>query len=196
MVKRVFDVCISAILLAALWPVIAVAWVIASIDTGASGFFRQIRIGRNAEPFTIVKIRTMRAVGGTAVTTRNDARITAAGHWLRRFKIDELPQLWNILKGDMSLVGPRPDVPGYLDKLTGEDRILLTLRPGITGPATLKYRNEEDLLASVDDPEQYNDTVIWPDKVRINVAYIRNYSLRQDLHYLLATFGLVPHGVQ
>jgi lipopolysaccharide/colanic/teichoic acid biosynthesis glycosyltransferase len=121
------------------------------------------------------------------VTTAGDSRITVSGRWLRRYKIDELPQLWNVLKGDMSLVGPRPDVEGYADRLEGDERIVLSVRPGITGPASLKYRNEEEILASVDDPVRYNDEVIWPDKVKMNMEYIREWSFGKDIGYIVAT---------
>ncbi|MCK4713179.1 MAG: sugar transferase, partial [Marinosulfonomonas sp.] len=124
---------------------------------------------------------------GTTVTVKNDIWITRWGAFFRRWKLDELPQLWNVLKGDMSFVGPRPDVPGYLDQLSGEGKILLELRPGITGPASLKYRDEETILAQVDDPKAYNDEVIWPDKVAINIDYYRNWSLKADLIYILKT---------
>lgn len=186
-VKRGFDVVVSATALALLWPVILAGWVLAARDTGASGFFTQARVGRHGRIIRVVKLRTMRDVGGTTVTTAGDARITPLGAKLRRWKIDELPQLWNVLTGDMSLVGPRPDVPGFLDRLSGEDRKLLDLRPGITGPATLKYRDEEQLLAGVEDPERYNAEVIWPDKVAINRAYQDNWSFGTDLRCLLAT---------
>ncbi|WP_147127709.1 sugar transferase [Shimia ponticola] len=185
--KRSFDIVVSALGLAALWPVILVTWALAARDTGASGFFRQERVGRHGKIFRVVKLRTMRAVGGTTVTTANDARITPLGGRLRRYKLDELPQLWNVLKGEMSFVGPRPDVPGYMDKLEGADREILELRPGITGPATLKYRREEDILAEQPDPVAYNDTVIWPDKVRINRAYLANWSLGTDLRLIKET---------
>jgi len=195
-VKRGFDIAVSALSLLVLWPVILVAWALAARDTGASGFFSQRRIGRNGKLFTVRKIRTMRENVGSTVTTRGDARITPLGARLRTLKIDELPQLWNILKGDMSLVGPRPDVPGYMDALTGEARAILALRPGITGPATLKYRDEEALLAEAADPQKFNDEVIWPDKVRINLDYLRNYSFAKDVRYLLATLHLTDHGVR
>lgn len=185
--KRALDVSAAAVGLAFLWPVIAVAIVMVRRDTGASGLFRQQRIGRDGRPFTVLKIRTMRPFAGTTITTGNDSRITAVGARLRRWKIDELPQLWNVLKGEMSLVGPRPDVAGYADRLTGEDRIVLKLRPGITGPATLKYRNEEELLAAQTDPEAYNDNVIWPDKVAINRRYYLDYRLRADFRYIWQT---------
>ncbi len=185
--KRGFDVTVAAIGLAILWPVILVTWFLARRDTKASGFFCQDRIGKGGKPFKVVKIRTMRAVGGTTVTVRNDARITPLGAKLRKWKLDELPQLWNVLLGQMSFVGPRPDVPGFMDRLQGDDRRLLVLRPGITGPATLKYRNEEELLADQADPERYNSEVIWPDKVRINLEYLDSWSLRKDLHYIVRT---------
>ena len=131
----------------------------------------------------------MKQISGfdTTVTTKNDIRITKWGHFFRRTKLDELPSLWNVLKGDMSLVGPRPDVPGYADKLTGDNRRILQLRPGITGPATLKYANEEQLLANVDDPVKYNDEVIFPDKVRINLEYLDNWSLWLDIKIIIRT---------
>jgi len=195
-IKRVFDVAVSAVALALLWPVILIAWGLATRDTSASGLFAQRRIGRQGAPFTVYKIRTMRAHNvGSTVTVRGDTRITPLGQWLRKLKIDELPQFWNVLRGDMSLVGPRPDVPGYMDALEGEARALLALRPGITGPATLKYRDEEALLAEADDPQAFNDTVIWPDKVRINLNYMRDWSLAGDIRYLLATAHLMDHGV-
>ena len=187
--KRSFDVLLSFVGLATVWWVILLAWAAATIDTRRNGFFIQERVGQNGRPFRVVKIRTMRVVPGldSTVTRSGDARITRLGAFFRRFKIDELPQLWNVLVGDMSFVGPRPDVPGFADRLEGEDRVVLAIRPGITGPATLKYRNEEELLAEADDPERYNREVIWPDKVRINREYIRNWRLRDDLTYIWRT---------
>jgi len=123
----------------------------------------------------------------STVTTLQDPRITPVGAFLRRWKLDELPQLWNVLVGKMSFVGPRPDVQGYADTLTGADRIILTARPGITGPATLKYRNEEALLAKQSNPEHYNREVIWPDKVQLNRGYVKNYSFKRDLYYIWQT---------
>jgi len=124
---------------------------------------------------------------GTSITTKNDPRITSVGRFLRRFKLDELPQLINVLKGDMSFVGPRPDVPGFADKLKGKDRIILSIRPGITGPATLKYRNEEEILAKQPNPDKYNAEVIYPDKIRINREYVENYSFWKDMGYIIRT---------
>lgn len=185
--KRSFDLALAVPGLVLAAPLIAVAALLARRDTGASGIFRQQRIGRHGAPFTVYKIRTMRAVEGTSVTTADDSRITPLGARLRRWKIDELPQLWNVVRGDMSFVGPRPDVAGYADKLEGEDRVVLELRPGITGPATLKYRDEERLLQAADDPERHNREVIWPDKVAINRHYLENYSLMQDITLIWRT---------
>ena len=123
----------------------------------------------------------------TKITTKDDKRITKWGKFFRRTKLDELPTLWNVLKGDMSLVGPRPDVPGYADKLEGLDRRILELRPGITGPATLKYANEEQLLARIDDPEKYNDEVIFSDKVKMNLDYLDNWNLLMDIKIIFKT---------
>jgi len=192
MQKRIFDLFFSAIGLMCLWWLILLAALVARIDTGLNGFFVQQRVGRNGRLFRVIKIRTMKPVANidTTVTTDNDARITAIGRFLRKAKIDELPQLINVFLGDMSFVGPRPDVPGFADQLTGDQRAILSIRPGITGPATLRYRDEERILASVDDPEQYNREVIFPDKVRLNLEYIKNYSLTNDLKYILLTiFG-------
>lgn len=155
---------------------------------GAPALFRQQRVGRGGELFTLVKFRTMvPAHSGSSVSVAGESRITPLGATLRRLKLDELPELWNVLKGDMSFVGPRPDVPGYADRLEGNDRRVLELRPGITGPATLKYRNEEELLASVADPQEYNDRVIFPDKVRINLQYLDNHTFFGDINLIFQT---------
>lgn len=138
--------------------------------------------------FTIYKFRTMTvAHSGSTISVAGESRITPLGHVLRKYKLDELPELWNVLIGDMSFVGPRPDVPGYADQLRGEDRDVLKLRPGITGPASLKYANEEELLATVEDPVKYNDEVIFPDKVRINLEYYRNNSVWGDCKIIWQT---------
>lgn len=140
--------------------------------------FKQTRIGKNGVPFTIYKLRTI----PEGATVPN-----AWGAFLRSSKLDELPQLLNVLKGEMTLVGPRPDVPGYADLLQGDDRIILTLKPGITGLASLKYRNEEQLLAQQPHPQHYNDEVIWPDKVRINKWYAQNRTLIMDVQIIFYT---------
>lgn len=187
--KRLFDIFTAFIgLLAAGWLII-IAAVIAYFDTGISGFFKQERVGMHGRVFKVIKIRSMRPVKGinTSVTTDKDPRISKIGRFWRKTKIDELPQLWNVLVGEMSFVGPRPDVPGFADKLEGEERLILSIRPGITGPASLRFKNEEEILAAQPDPERYNREVIWPEKVKINLEYIRNYSLRKDVNYIIKT---------
>ena len=189
MLKWIFDRVMAAAGLRALCPVLAVVAVLIRVRMpGGPVIFRQRRVGRGGRLFTMYKFRSMTVGhGGSSVSVAGESRITPLGHVLRRYKLDELPELWNVLIGDMSLVGPRPDVPGYADKLTGEDRDVLRLRPGITGPASLKYANEEEILALVDDPQRYNDEVIFPDKVRINLQYYRSHSLAGDIKLILAT---------
>ena len=187
--KYVFDRVAALLgLLLIWWLLIVVAILIKVKMPGGPALFRQTRIGRHGKPFTIYKFRTMTVGhGGSSVSVAGESRITPLGAVLRKYKIDELPELWNVLVGDMSFVGPRPDVPGYADRLQGDDREVLELRPGITGPASLKYRNEEELLAAVDNPQEYNDTVIYPDKVRINRYYLHNYSFISDIKMILCT---------
>lgn len=187
--KRLFDFILSFIGLCLTWWLILLAWIIASIDTKSNGFFLQKRVGKDGKLFTVIKIKTMRPLTGvdTTITKDGDPRITKWGRFFRKTKIDELPQLINVLLGQMSFVGPRPDVPGYADKLEDNDRRILSIRPGITGPATLAYRNEEEILAAQDDPQKYNDEVIYPDKVRINLEYIDNWSLKKDIYYIYKT---------
>ena len=189
MLKYLFDRTFALLGLVILSPVLlVVALLIRLRMPDGPVLFRQVRIGRDGKPFSLVKFRTMTGdQTGETVTVAGDPRITPLGVKLRRYKLDELPELWNVLVGDMSFVGPRPDVPGYADALTGDDREILRLRPGITGPATLKYRNEEELLASVDDPVRYNDEVIFSDKVRLNRIDLHNWSLWMDLRLLWAT---------
>jgi lipopolysaccharide/colanic/teichoic acid biosynthesis glycosyltransferase len=190
--KRTFDFCAALVGLLVTWWLILLAYVLAMIDTRKSGFFLQTRVGQHGKLFKLVKIRTMRDMPQvqTTVTTRTDPRITTLGRFWRRSKIDELPQLWHVLRGEMSFVGPRPDVPGFADQLQGDDRIILTVKPGITGPATLHFRDEESLLAQQDDPETYNREVIYPEKVRLNRAYVEEYRFGRDLRYIWCTlFG-------
>ena len=187
--KYIFDRMAALLgLLLIWWLLIVVAILIKVKMPGGPALFRQTRIGRHGKPFTIYKFRTMTVGhGGSSVSVAGESRITPLGAVLRRYKIDELPELWNVLIGDMSFVGPRPDVPGYADRLQGDDREMLELRPGITGPASLKYRNEEELLAAVENPQEYNDTVIYPDKVRINRYYLHNYSFMKDIEMIVCT---------
>lgn len=189
LVKRLFDIVAAATGLLLTGWLILIAYVLAKLDTGQSGFFRQTRVGKNGKLFKVIKIRTMRndPTLRTTVTASDDPRITRLGRFFRRTKIDELPQVINVLRGEMSFVGPRPDVPGFADELTGDDRIVLTIRPGITGPATLEFRDEEELLAHQDDPESFNREVIYPEKIRLNRQYIEHYSFTQDLRYIWRT---------
>lgn len=187
-VKRSMDIFVSFALLVTGWWIIFIAWILSSVDTKSNGLFLQTRVGRHGRYFTVIKIKTMKDDGvKTSITCSNDPRITRIGRLLRKSKIDELPQLWNVLIGDMSLVGPRPDVPGYADSLTGDQRVILEVRPGITGPATLKYRNEEELLAKQEDPDAYNREVIFPDKVRINMDYVCGWTMMEDLKCMWRT---------
>jgi len=188
-IKRFFDFTLSLVGLVFSSPLIFISWIVSSIETLSNGLFFQKRIGKYGKLFNIVKIKTMKPVVGVemTITSSDDVRITKSGAFFRKTKIDELPQLFNVLFGSMSFVGPRPDVSGFADMLEGEDRIILSIRPGITGPASLKYKDEESLLAEQENPEQYNRDVIWPDKVKINRVYIREWSLRKDVDYIKKT---------
>ena len=187
MVKWFFDRTLSLVLLMALMPVLLLVAIVILLTRGAPVFYIQERIGQNAKPFKLIKFRTMKGEEESPVAAAELNRITRVGRWLRRTKIDELPELLNIFVGDMSFVGPRPDVAGYADKLEGDDRRLLTMKPGLTGVASLKYRNEEDLLAAQPNPQEYNDKVIWPDKVRLNLLYMERQSLWLDVKVLICT---------
>ncbi len=151
-------------------------------------FFTQNRVGKDGKLFTMVKFRTMTINhGGSTISVKGESRITLLGAILRKYKLDELPELWNILKGDMSFVGPRPDVPGYADQLKGEDRRILDIKPGLTGPASMKYANEEEILAMQENPVSYNNEVIYPDKVRLNLNYLEHWSFWLDLKIIVFT---------
>lgn len=188
--KSIFDKFFSLIGLICLSPVMAIVAILIRIKMpGGPVIFKQRRVGQYGRLFTVYKFRSMKVAGGgkTSIASAEEDRITPLGKILRRYKLDELPELWNVLKGDMSFVGPRPDVPGYADKLTGHNRKILKLKPGITGPASLKYRQEEDLLDSVDNPKEYNDKVIYPDKVRLNLYYLEHYSFSKDIEMIICT---------
>jgi len=187
--KRVFDLLLSVIGIALTWWIMLLAWIVATIETRSNGLFMQERVGKKGKLFHVFKIKTMKHIQGidTTVTTKGDVRITKSGTFFRKTKIDELPQLFNVLFGTMSFVGARPDVPGFADTLEGEDRVILELSPGITGPASLKYKDEEELLAKQQDPEGYNREVIWPDKIAINKMYLKNWTLKKDIEYIVKT---------
>ena len=191
--KYLFDRVVSFIGLVCLSPVfLIVAILIKKRMPGGPVIFRQKRVGLHGRLFTIYKFRSMSAApsDNLSIAAAEQNRITPLGEKLRRYKLDELPELWNVFIGDMSFVGPRPDVPGYADQLQGEDREILELRPGITGPASLKYRDEEYMLLNVPDPKKYNDEVIYPDKVRLNLYYLHHYSFWKDIEMIACTvFG-------
>lgn len=188
-IKYIFDRVVSLVGLLLIWPLLLVlVLMIRRSMPGAPAIFKQQRVGKDGRLFTMYKFRTMVPHhSGSSVSVAGEDRITPLGKTLRQYKLDELPELWNILIGDMSFVGPRPDVPGYADCLEGEDREILNLRPGITGPASLKYRDEEELLAKVEDPIAYNNEVIYPDKVRLNHYYYHHYSFMMDIRMIFAT---------
>ena len=188
-IKRSFDIFFSLFLAILLFPIICLAWLIASIETNSNGIFIQERLGKGGKTFVLLKIKTMfdSNEASNSISILNSSRISASGKFFRKYKIDELPQVFNIIMGSMSFVGPRPDVPGYADRLEGEDRIMLLVRPGITGPASIKYKNEEYLLGKAENAIQLNDSIIWPDKVRINIEYVKNYSFFNDLIYIIKT---------
>ena len=209
LLKWIFDRVVSLLGLLLLWPVLLVVAILVKVKMpGGPAFFVQKRVGRGGKLFKCHKFRTMTvnhpstgSGGWSTVSVAGDSRITPLGAQLRHYKLDELPGLWDVLIGNMSFVGPRPDVPGYADKLTGDDRDVLKLRPGITGPATLKYRLEDEMIADYvaqkqkegdtrdaqTIAEEYNDTVIYPDKVRLNCYYYRHYSFVKDIQMILCT---------
>ncbi|MCR4826981.1 MAG: sugar transferase [Bacteroidales bacterium] len=204
--KFLFDRIVSFVGLLFLWPVLIVVAILVKVKMpGGPVFFVQDRVGKDGKLFKCHKFRSMVVDhNGSSVSVAGDSRITPVGAKMRHHKVDELPELWDVLVGNMSFVGPRPDVPGYADKLEGEDRDVLKLRPGITGPATLKYRKEDEMIAEYvaqrqkegdnRDPQdiavEYNDTVIFPDKVRLNCYYYRHYSFIKDIQMILCTvFG-------
>ena len=219
-IKQIFDRLAAFVGLLLLWPVLLIVAILVKIKMpGGPVFFVQKRVGKDGKLFNCHKFRTMTVApeppkgeckdsGWSSVSVAGDSRITPLGAMLRRYKLDELPELWDVLRGKMSFVGPRPDVPGYADLLTGNDRDVLKMKPGITGPATLKYRHEDEMIAEwvrnqrnhgvvelrkmdkMSDQELaiwYNDNVIYPDKVRLNCYYCRNYSLIKDIQMILCT---------
>lgn len=189
LIKRVFDLFFSFAGLLILFVPLVLMIILASFSTGHFGLFRQERVGQYGKTFRILKIRTMKGnQHEDFITLAGDKRITGFGRFLRKYKLDELPQLWNVLAGEMSLVGPRPDVRGFADELRGRERVLLSLKPGITGPASIHYKDEEELLARQKDPVSFNKNVIWPNKVQLNMQYLENWSLWKDISCILKTF--------
>ena len=203
LLKFLFDRVVSFIGLLLLWPLLIVMAILIKIKMpGGPALFTQKRVGKNGKLFTCHKFRSMTVKhSGSTVSVAGDSRITPLGATLRHYKIDELPGLWDVMIGNMSFVGPRPDVPGYADRLEGDNRIVLKLRPGITGPATLKYRLEDEMISEYvaqkqkegdirtaqEIAEEFNDRVIYPDKVRINKYYYEHYSFIKDIQMIFCT---------
>jgi lipopolysaccharide/colanic/teichoic acid biosynthesis glycosyltransferase len=188
------DKCAAATVLAMVSPVIAVIGVIVLLNDGRPVFYKQARVGKNGRLFLILKFRSMRPERGARISASSDNRITRLGKILRRYKLDELPQLWNVVRGDMALVGPRPEVPDFVDMGTPTWMSVLSVKPGITDVATLAYRNEEQILAEVANPEEYYRNVILPKKLALNLQYLRKRSAWVDIRVLLLTaaFSLAP----
>ena len=193
MIKRLFDIIFSFVGIVFLFPVFIIVSILIKIDSSGPVFFLQERVGLNGKFFKIIKFRSMKTNHNNSltVTLENDKRITRIGKKIRKYKIDEIPELINVFIGDMSLVGPRPDVPGYADLLKGESRNILKLRPGITSIASIKYANEEMILLNEDDPIAYNNNIIFPDKVKLNLNYYYNNNIWIDIKIIFATLFAV-----
>jgi lipopolysaccharide/colanic/teichoic acid biosynthesis glycosyltransferase len=186
--KRGVDIALSGVLLIVSLPFLAVAAIAIKLDSEGPVFFRQARMGRNSRRFQIVKLRSMRISGlGLCYTLSEDPRVTRLGRWLRWLKVDELPQLWNVFRGEMSMVGPRPVVPELALEYRQAYKLLLTVRPGLTDPATLKYCHEEQFLLLAPDPLLYYKTILMPDKLRISAAYLERANFLSDLRVLTGT---------
>ena len=189
--KRVFDLIVSSLGLLILSPLLLVLAIWVKCDSPGPIFYRQLRVGRGNQDFWLFKFRSMQVETdktGLITIGGHDPRVTRSGYYIRKYKLDELPQLINVFRGDMSLVGPRPEVRKYVNLYTSEQLKVLQVRPGITDPASIRYRNENELLAQVPDPEKYYREVIMPDKLKINLKYIANISFKNDLQIILHTF--------
>lgn len=185
MLKRVFDFSFALVLFGMLFWALIVIWILSAIATKSNGLFLQKRIGQYGKAFTIIKFKTMRLV--SVSDTKNEVVIPTIAAFFRKYKLDELPQLLNILFGQMSFVGPRPDIPGYYDKLVGDERKILELKPGLTSEASIKYSNEEEILKNIPNPEKFNNEVIFPDKIKMNLHYYYNRSFIGDLKVIFNT---------
>jgi lipopolysaccharide/colanic/teichoic acid biosynthesis glycosyltransferase len=194
-IKETFDYILASLALVFLSPLLLFISLVVGFTMGWPVVYTQVRIGQNGKPFKLHKFRSMKKVkSDTTVAAREQNRITRFGRMMRKYKLDELPELWNIIRGDMSFVGPRPDVPGYADKLLGDDRVILQLKPGLTGAASLKYMHEEQILAKQQNPQEYNDQVIFPDKVKVNKKYMEKWTLWLDLKLIaLTAIGRAQH---
>ncbi len=189
--KRALDILAATAGLIVLSPVFGLVACCIKLTSRGPVLFRQVRIGKDGRPFRILKFRSMMqsSIGDLKITVAGDSRVTRVGKFLRRYKVDELPQLWNVIRGQMSLVGPRPEVPVYIEEYTREQRTVLSVRPGITDSASLAYRHEEEILANQGDPEQFYRTQILPDKLARNKAYLEKITLRNDIRIILKTIS-------
>lgn len=190
--KRALDILSATAGLILLSPVFGLVACCIKLTSRGPVFYRQVRLGKDGRQFQILKFRSMAEDGsmtGSSITVAGDARVTAVGRFLRRHKVDEIPQLWNVVRGDMSLVGPRPELPAYVAEYTPEQRVVLSLQPGITDPASLAYRHEEEILADHEDPEQFYRTHILPDKLARNIAYLQKITFRSDLRIISNTIS-------
>lgn len=195
--KRLFDIVASAIGLLLLSPLFLILAVWIKCDSNGPVFYKQKRVGRGNKDFDLYKFRSMRVGAdklGLITVGGRDPRITRSGYFIRKYKLDEFPQLINVLKGNMSIVGPRPEVRKYVDLYTPEQLQVLQVRPGITDPASIRYRNENELLAQVEEPERYYREVIMPDKLRLNLEYVQTMSLGEDLRLIFSTFRAILKG--
>lgn len=194
MIKRLFDIIASGIGLVCLSPLFLILAIWIKVDSDGPVFYKQIRVGRGNKDFYLFKFRSMRMGAdkkGLITVGNHDCRVTKSGYYIRKYKLDEIPQLINVFIGDMSLVGPRPEVRKYVDMYTDEQLQVLRVRPGITDMASICYRNENELLAQVEEPEKYYKEVIMPDKLRINLEYVQNHSFTYDLKLIMKTFKAI-----
>lgn len=188
MLKRGIDILVAGVMLIVCMPLLVLCAILVKVDSRGPFLFRQLRMGRGFRTFRLIKLRTMNeGEEGSVITLGFDARVTRIGRWLRRWKLDEIPQLWNVLRGEMSLVGPRPVIPELAREFASDYHILLRVRPGLTDPATLQYCHEAEILSRVDDPLRYFKTVVTPDKLRISSDYLRRSTTASDLAVLLKT---------
>ncbi|MEO6567708.1 MAG: sugar transferase [Opitutaceae bacterium] len=194
MAKRIFDFTLALMGITLLWPILIPVWLAIKVEDGGPIFFRQTRVGRGGQPFSILKFRSMRPDAprkGPSVTARGDSRVTRVGHWLRTTKFDELPQLWNVVRGDMSFVGPRPEVPSYVALYSSAHRAVLAMRPGITDEASIEFRDEEKLLAAASNPQQFYIEYCMPRKIAVNLAYAERATLLSDVGIIFRTICAV-----
>lgn len=190
--KRAMDVAVSGVFLAVAWPFLFLIGAAVRLESNGPALFRHERVGRNGEPFDVMKFRTMAAsTGGPEITSANDQRITRLGAVLRKYKLDELPQLLNVLRGEMSLVGPRPEVLRYVEAFPAEYAKILSVRPGITDPASLRYRDEQEILAGKDDPEAFYLNELLPEKLRLSAEYVDQQSARRDVAVVWQTLRVI-----